>query len=145
MKLKLIAAAALAALSLPSFAAIQTNDDAELVLIVFDGSASYAKDLGITINDVSALSGGVNGYSFSLDLSTLGGDAWTQFLGADGALAAGTQWAIVGTDLNPPISVVTSASHLVNFSCLVIIKVNMLSTEPPKTRSSTVSRTLNQL
>lgn len=98
MKLKALAAAMLAALSLPSFAAIQNNDDAELVLVVWDSTASYAKDTGLTIDQLVASSSSAAGYSFTLDLSTAGGAAWTQFLGADGQLAADTRWALVAAD-----------------------------------------------
>lgn len=114
MKLKMIAAAALAALSLPSFAAIETIDNAELVLVVWDGTASYAKDTGLTIDQLVASSSSASGYTFTLDLSTLGGTAWTQFVGTDGVLASDTRWALVATDVNPANSLVPNDLRLLS-------------------------------
>lgn len=114
MKLKMIAAAALAALSMPSFAAIETIDAAELVLVVWDGTASYAKDTGLTIDQLVASSSSASGYNFTLDLSTAGGTAWTQFVGTDGVLATDTRWALVATDVNPATSLVPGDLRLLS-------------------------------
>jgi hypothetical protein len=97
MKLKALAAAALLAIGAPSFAAINTYNDAELVLIVWDSTGSYAKDLGITLDQAVANSSNVAGYSFSFNLADA---AWTTFLGADGTLAADTKWQLIASDVD---------------------------------------------
>jgi hypothetical protein len=106
MKLKMIAAAVLAATSFSSMAAVQTNNSAELMLVVFDaasgsasdpGIASYALDLGISMDQFIASSSSASGYSFSFDLSSSA--AFAQYKAADVNLFDGnTKWAIVATD-----------------------------------------------
>jgi hypothetical protein len=106
MKLKMIAAAVLAATSLSSMADISTGKDAELMLVVFDansgsaadpGIASYVLDLGITIDQFVANSASASGYNFSYDLSSSA--AFTQYKAADINLFDGnTKWAIVAID-----------------------------------------------
>ena len=86
MKLKMIAAAVLAATSLSAMAGVSTGKDAELVLVVFDaasgsasdpGIASYVLDLGITMDQFIASSASASGYSFSRDLTSSA--AFTQY------------------------------------------------------------------
>jgi PEP-CTERM motif len=106
MKLKMIAAAVLAATSLSSMAGISTNKDAELVLVVFDaasgsaadpGIASYVLDLGITIDQFVANSASASGYGFSYDLSS--SSIFAQYKAADTNLLDGnTKWALVAID-----------------------------------------------
>lgn len=106
MKLKIIAAAALAATSLSSMAAISTVKDAELMLVVFDalsgsaadpGIASYVLDLGITMDQFIASSTSGSLYSFSRDLTE--SSIFTQYKAADINLFDGnTKWAVISLD-----------------------------------------------
>ena len=134
MKLKMIAAAALAATSLPSMAAIQTDNNAELMLVVFDalsgtpsdpGIASYALDLGISMDDFITNSKLASGYSFSRDLSS--SSVFDQYKSAVTLLpAVNTKWAIVALDVVDPgslavgdlrmLSTKTSGTLFSNFS-----------------------------
>lgn len=89
MKLKTLALAALAAVSLPSFAAIQTAGtlgEAEYVFIATNGAGSYAQDLGVSTDFIKALAGGT---SFT---QSVAGAEWNKFLAFGGT---GTQWAII--------------------------------------------------
>ena len=106
MKLKMIAAAVLAATSLSAMAGVSTGKDAELVLVVFDaasgsaadpGIASYVLDLGITMDQFIASSASASGYSFSRDLTSSA--AFAQYKAADTNLFDGnTKWAIISID-----------------------------------------------
>lgn len=134
MKLKMIAAAVLAATSLSSMAAVQTNDNAELMLVVFDaasgsasdpGIASYVLDLGISMNQFLTSTTSASGYGFSFDLSSSA--AFAQYQAADTNLFDGnTKWAIVAVDMidaNSPVpgdlrllSTKTPGTQFSNFS-----------------------------
>lgn len=89
MKLKSLALAALAAVSAPSFAAINTTGDlgtGEYVLIVANEKGSYAQDLGMTTDAIKALAAGT---SFSLAVNST---EWSKFVAFGGV---DTQWAII--------------------------------------------------
>lgn len=89
MKLKTLALAALAAVALPSFAAIQTAGalgEAEYVFIATNSAGSYAQDLGVSANAIAALQAGA---SFTQSVT---GTEWDKFLAFGGT---GTQWAII--------------------------------------------------
>lgn len=92
MKLKAIAAAVLAAVAIPSYASIGTDANAELVLFVWDSTASYSFDTGLTIDNLIASSSSTNGYQLNVGLS---GATWQQFVGADGVLSADTKWSLM--------------------------------------------------
>lgn len=110
MKLKMIAAAVLAATSLSSMAAVQTDNSAELMLVVFDaasgsasdpGIASYVLDLGISMDQFMANSSSASGYNLSFDLSS--SSIFNQYKAADVDLFDGnTKWAIVAMDVVDP-------------------------------------------
>lgn len=91
MKLKTLAlAAALAAATLPATAAIVTGGtigQAEYVLLVTNGSGSYAQDLGITTDQVMALLNG--GGSFS---QAVAGTQWTNFQAFNGT---NSKWSVI--------------------------------------------------
>ncbi len=89
MKLKSLALAALAAVSAPSFAAINTTGnfgEGEYVLLVSNSKGSYAQDLGMTTDAIKALAAGT---SFSMAVDSV---AWSKFVAFGGV---DTQWAIV--------------------------------------------------
>lgn len=97
MKLKLIAAAALAAVTLPSFAAIApgSTGNGELFVVVQDSTAqiSYTLDLGVTMDSFFVTGQQAEGYSFTWNLS----DAqFTSFLGQTDA--ANYKWAVLAVD-----------------------------------------------
>ncbi len=108
MKLNMIAAAVLAVAALPAMAAVQTNNDAELMLVVFDaasgsaadpGIASYVLDTGISIDQFTANSSSASGYNFSFDLS--GSSIFSQYKTLDTNLLDGnTKWALVAVDVD---------------------------------------------
>lgn len=114
MKLKALAAAALAAVALPSFAGIATDPNAELVLFVWDTTASYSFDTGLTIDNLIASSSDANGYQLNVSLS---GATWQQFLGADGVLAADTKWGLMAASsvvLNPAATAADGGARLLS-------------------------------
>lgn len=110
MKLKHLAAAALATIAGSSFAAIGSgtqNDNAELFLVVTDSTAqiSYTLDLGVKMGSAATAgffqAGQADG---GLDLNyALAGDAqFASFLAQTNP--ANYQWAVVGIDSTGPVS-----------------------------------------
>jgi hypothetical protein len=98
MKLKMIAAAVLAATSFSSIAAIQngTSGNGELFLAVYDDVAkvSYTLDLGLYQNDFFAVGQQEAGYTNSWSLT---GDAnWASFLGQ--VSVANLQWTVLASE-----------------------------------------------
>lgn len=96
MKLKTLALAALAAVAVPSFAAVQTGlpgtntstvfGEAEYVFIATNGAGSYAQDLGVSTDFIKAMAGGT---SFT---QAVGGAEWNKFLAFGGT---NTLWSII--------------------------------------------------
>ncbi|MFG6489830.1 PEP-CTERM sorting domain-containing protein [Roseateles sp. BYS78W] len=101
MKLKTLALAAVLAVSAPAFATVTTDGtlgQAEYVLLVTNGSGSYAQDLGISTDGVTAMLNG--GSTFS---QSVAGTEWTKFLNFGGT---NSQYAIIaaqpiGDGFNP--------------------------------------------
>lgn len=88
MKFKTIALAALAAVAVPSFAAVQVGGDigdAEYVFIATNSSGSYFQDLGATTSFIA----GNYGKTFTQSVE---GAEWNKFLAFGGT---NTQWAII--------------------------------------------------
>lgn len=86
MKLKSLALAALAAVSVPSFAAINTQGnlgEAEYVLLVTNSKGSYAQDLGVTTDAIASMT------SFSVAVNST---EWNKFIAFGGT---NTQWGII--------------------------------------------------
>jgi hypothetical protein len=113
MNLKKLAAAAALVCTAPAFAAINTLDgDAELFAMVWDENfATYALDLGVSINDLVSLNGQL---SFAV-----AGANWSAFVEADGNLGdyeefQGTRWAILAVDNSDQFSFVESFPGDVN-------------------------------
>ena len=97
MKLKTLALAALAVVSLPSFAYIKTGQadtpttstpfgEAEYVLLATNAAGSYAQDLGVSTDFIKSMAGGT---SFT---QSVAGAEWNKFLAFGGT---NTQWAII--------------------------------------------------
>lgn len=92
MKLKTIALAALAAVSLPSFATVLTNQSGvalgggEFVLLVTNAAGSYAQDLGVTFNQLVSQLNTTGSFS-----QAVSGAQWTTFLGNGGT---NSKWAV---------------------------------------------------
>ncbi|URI06524.1 PEP-CTERM sorting domain-containing protein [Aquincola tertiaricarbonis] len=92
MQLKKLAAAVGLALTLPAaFAAINTDNGAELFMLVWNENGSYALDTGITVDDML---GATAGFSFSR--SVLGGE-WSKFIAANPNTST-TRWGLVAAD-----------------------------------------------
>lgn len=92
MKLKPLLLAALTAAALPAFASVKTDGalgQGEYVLLVTNSAGSYAQDLGISTDGVSALLNG--GSTFT---QSVAGTQWTNFLNF-GISAANSQYAII--------------------------------------------------
>lgn len=98
MKLKAIAAAALAVASLPSMAAIAngTSGNGELFLTVYDDVAkvSYTLDLGVTQNDF--FTAGQQSTGLTRSWSLAGDSFFATFLSS--ATAANTQWSVLASE-----------------------------------------------
>lgn len=93
MKFKTLALAALVAVAAPAFATITgsafhegTFGQAEYVFIATNSAGSYAQDLGVTTDFISALSGGT---SFT---QSVAGAEWNKFVAFGGS---NTQWAVI--------------------------------------------------
>lgn len=97
MKLKMIAAAALAAVSVSSFAAIApaSSGNGELFVVIQDSTAqiSYTLDLGVTMTQFAASNQLVGGYSQDWLLSD---PQFASFLSQ--TTAANYQWAVMAAD-----------------------------------------------
>jgi hypothetical protein len=102
MQLKKLAIALAVAASLPAMAGINTFNDAELYLVVWDENVgSYTLDTGISIDTLLAGAANPAGYSFSVNVSA----TYASFLAADsdpddilpGGLG-GTRWGLFAAD-----------------------------------------------
>lgn len=105
MKLKMIAAAALAAVSMSSFAAIApaSSGNGELFVVIQDATAqiSYTLDLGVTMTQFLASNQQVGGYTQDWSLN-LGDGQFASFLAQTNP--ANYQWAVLASDALGPVT-----------------------------------------
>lgn len=86
-----VAASALASSFTPAFAGIDVTNNAELFLIVFDGTASYSKDTGIKLDTFLGASRLANTTASNFSMNV--GPLYANF-----ASTANLQWALLAVD-----------------------------------------------